>query len=332
MDRKEFESDLLSNNISEKYLNKSNEELEERFGSEFLKTVNYGSQNNINHIYDLFEHILKTVDNLDVSGLSEKDALTIKIAAFFHDIGKPDVAQLNQKTGQTQFIGHAKQSAEIAKDILAKIGYSDEDILQIAFLIQSHDDFIQISKNEEVTEDRISKILANTMKKSENYQPTISDFEHLIRLCEADAMSQNTVIEKNGEIVDTQKNRIERLEAIKGVLSRALSLKQESEIAKLEKQKQDIINGPSPIEKKGKIVNQKQIDLWNAMTEEEKNEKLNGIDKQITIMQNEIARLLELEPDLHSINAKKLEESMEESKRLSEKILENEKQKMNGVK
>ena len=98
MDRKEFESDLLSNNISEKYLNKSNEELEERFGSEFLKTVNYGSQNNINHIYDLFEHILKTVDNLDVSGLSEKDALTIKIAAFFHDIGKPDVAQLNQKT------------------------------------------------------------------------------------------------------------------------------------------------------------------------------------------------------------------------------------------
>ena len=194
MDMKEFENDLLSQNITEKYLNMSREELEERFGSEFIKTVDFGNQNNNSHQYELFEHILRTVDSVDTNGLSEKDALKVKIAAFFHDIGKPNVAQLNEKTGQTQFIGHAKQSAEIAKDILGNIGYSEQEIAELSFLIQSHDDFIPIAKKEDITEERISKLLASTMKKTENYEPTISDFKKLITLCKADAMAQNKVI------------------------------------------------------------------------------------------------------------------------------------------
>ena len=91
------------------------------------------------------------------------------------------------------------------------------------------------------------------MKKAENYEPTISDFKKLMELCKADAMAQNKVIEKNGEIVDTQENRIERLNAIEEILPKAIILKQENEIAKLEKQKVNFKNGPTPIEKNGKI-------------------------------------------------------------------------------
>ena len=180
---KEFESDLLSGNVAEKYLNMSREELEKIFGSEFLKTVKFGNQNNNSHQYELFEHILRTVDSVNTDKLSEKDALKVKVAAFFHDIGKPNVAQLNEKTGQTQFIGHAKQSADIAKDILGNIGYSEQEIAELCFLIQSHDDFIPIAKKEDITEEKISKILESTMKKTENYEPTISDFKKLIALC-----------------------------------------------------------------------------------------------------------------------------------------------------
>lgn len=293
MDIKEFENDLLSQNITEKYLNMPREELGEKFGSEFLKTVDFGNQNNNSHQYELFEHILRTVDCVNTDKLSEKDALKVKVAAFFHDVGKPNVAQLNEKTGQTQFIGHAKQSAEIAKDILGNIGYSEQEIAELSFLIQSHDDFIPIAKKEDITEERISKLLASTMKKTENYEPTISDFKKLIILCKADAMAQNKVIEKNGEIVDTQEDRIARLEAIEEILPKAIILKQENEIAKLEKQKTGLQNGPTPIEKNGKIVNQKQIDMWNAMTNEEKQEKAKGIDEQISSLKEEEAKLLE---------------------------------------
>ena len=293
MEKKEFEKDILSGNVTEKYLNMSREELEERFGSEFVKTVDFGNQNNNSHQYELFEHILRTVDNVETNNLSEEDTLKVKIAAFFHDIGKPDVAQLNEKTGQTQFIGHAKQSADIAKEILGNIGYNEQEIAEISFLIQSHDDFIPIAKKEDVTEERISKVLASVMKKTENYEPTISDFKKLITLCKADAMAQNKIIEKNGEIVDTQEDRIARLEAIEEILPKAIILKQETEIAKLEKQKTDLQNGPTPIEKNGKIVNQKQIDMWNAMTNEEKEEKAKGIDEQIGTLKKEEEKLLE---------------------------------------
>ncbi len=327
MDIKEFENDLLSGNVTEKYLNMSREELEARFGSEFVKTVDFGSQNNNSHQYELFEHILRTVDSVETNGLSEKDVLKVKIAAFFHDIGKPYVAGLNEKTGQTQFIGHAKQSSEIAKDILKNIGYSEQEIAELSFLIQSHDDFIPIAKKEDATVERISKILLSIMKKTENYEPTISDFKKLITLCKADAMAQNKVIEKNGVVVDTQEDRIARLEAIEEILPRALILKQETEISKLEKQKADIQNGPTPIEKKGKIVNQKQIDLWNAMSKEEKEEKAKGIDAQIEESKKEEDRLLELSEiakkySKHIEKAYALEKSANENKKLDKEISE----------
>ena len=293
MNRKEFENDLLNQNVTEKYLNMSREELEESFGSEFLKTVDFGGQNNNNHQYELFEHILRTVDSIEPDGLSQEDLLKVKIAAFFHDIGKPNVAKLNEKTGQTQYIGHAKQSAELATSILENLGYDEQEITELNFLIQSHDDFIPIAKKEDVTKERISKILTSIAKRADNYTPTISSYKKLIALCKGDAMAQNKVIERNEEVIDTQEDRIARLESIQEILPEAIILKQENEIAKLEKQKRETKNGPAPIEKKGRIVNQKQIDIWNSMTQEEKEEKLSSIDAEIAKLKQEEAKLLE---------------------------------------
>ena len=348
MNRKEFENDLLNQNVTEKYLNISRAELEERFGSEFLKTVDFGGQNNNNHQYELFEHILRTVDNIEPDGLSQEDLLKVKIAAFFHDIGKPDVAKLNEKTGQTQYIGHAKQSAELATIILENLGYNEQEIAELNFLIQSHDDFIPIAKKEDVTKERISKTLTSISKRAENYTPTISDYRKLIALCKGDAMAQNKVIERNGEVIDTQEDRIARMEAIEEILPEAIILRQENEITKLEKQKRETKNGPDPIEKKGRIVNQKQIDIWNNMTQEEKEEKINSIDAEIAKLKQEEVELLEISgtkstkeedeklgsvkvksssEDIHKQKAKHLEDSINKSHQLDFVIAELENKK-----
>ena len=79
MVRREFENELLSGNVAEKFLSLSREELEKRFGSEFVKTVDFGDQNNNNHQYNLFEHIMRTVDNVKTNGLSQEDMLKVKI-------------------------------------------------------------------------------------------------------------------------------------------------------------------------------------------------------------------------------------------------------------
>ena len=295
MDRKEFEEDLLSGNVTEKYLGLTKEELKERFGENFMKTVEFGDQNNIHHQYELFEHILRTVDSVDTEAFSKEDAVKLKTAAFFHDIGKPNVAAINEKTGKTQFIGHAKESAIMANEILENMGYSEEEINEIKFLIQCHDEFIPVAKMEDVTPQKISKIFANMNKKLEYYKPTISDMKKLIALCRADSMAQNEVIIRNNEVIDTREDRITRLDAIESVLPEALVLKEEQEIEKLNKQKETVQNGPKPIEKKGKIVNQKQIDIWNSLTDEEKAGKIRELDEQISAIEAEKGRLLETE-------------------------------------
>lgn len=43
------------------------------------------------------------MDNVESNQPSQEDVLKVKIVAFFHDIDKSNVAQLNEKIRQTQF-------------------------------------------------------------------------------------------------------------------------------------------------------------------------------------------------------------------------------------
>lgn len=325
MNKKEFEDILGKENITEYFLQLPREELLQTFGEDFLKTVDYGSQNNASHQYDLFEHILRTVDGVQSSNLK------IKVAAFLHDIGKPEVAKLNEKTGQTQFIGHAKESANLANDILIRLGYSKEEIDEINFLIQCHDDFINISKLEDITPDRISKVYASINKKLDSYKPTLEDMKNLITLCRADAMAQSDKIIKDGQVTDTKQLRISRLNAIENVIPEAVILRPNQEIEKLKQQKITIQEGPKPIEKNGRIVNQKQIDLWNSKTDEQKQAELEEIEHKIILLEKEKSVILgksKDNKDIHEEKALKLQSSVEELNALNTEInqLENSKE------
>lgn len=148
--RQTFEKDLLREDVVEYFASKSKEELEDEYGMEVARMVGF-EQKNAHHCYDLWFHTLHTVESLDTTGMSDKDAVMLKVAAFFHDIGKPEVVGYNPKTGQQNFIDHAVHSVDVAKDILGKMGYSQEEINRISFFIAHHDDFI--SYNSDINQD-----------------------------------------------------------------------------------------------------------------------------------------------------------------------------------
>lgn len=132
---------LFQNNFIESYLSKSSNEIEKLLGKEVAKMV-YFTQKNSHHCYDLFEHTLRAVASIPIDSFTEEQQILLKVAGFFHDIGKTEVSSFNPKTGQQVFYGHAKKSSEIAYPILKKLGFEEKEIKRMCFLIAHHDDFI----------------------------------------------------------------------------------------------------------------------------------------------------------------------------------------------
>ncbi len=81
------------------------------------------------HRWDVFEHSIRTVD-------AAPQYLKIRLAALFHDIGKPATKQ-PVEDGAT-FYGHDKLSREITEKALKRLRYSNEIIKQVNTLIDKH--------------------------------------------------------------------------------------------------------------------------------------------------------------------------------------------------
>lgn len=281
--KQEFEQIIKREDLKKFLLNSSEEALEKAFGEKVANMKDY-DQNNPNHQYDLLEHTIEVMEGLPKEKYLPEDYKTLKIAAFFHDIGKPEVAK--EKDGKTVYYHHAEKSKEISADILQEMGYTESEIDRILFFVQHHDDFINISTIDDKTVEKVSKILEKM--KSGEYVPTNKDQMMLLDLCRADVQAQSEIIEENGEIKDTRKNRLDRYNKIEALLPEARVYKQvkeiEDQISRSEKELKKHTEQPQPIEKKGRIVNQKQLDMWNewaSKPEEEKEEVIGKIQSDI---------------------------------------------------
>lgn len=71
------------------------------------------------HEFDLFRHIVETVDAVDMDRFQGKELQTIRMAALLHDIGKPDMFCWDDMENVAHFKGHDIKSAEIAAEVLA---------------------------------------------------------------------------------------------------------------------------------------------------------------------------------------------------------------------
>lgn len=230
MNKSEFLNLICQQNFSI-LINKSASELEELFGKEIALMKGY-DQNNPHHCFDLLEHTVRTVENLDFDGICETDKIQLQVAAFLHDVGKPSVAV--QKNGKTVFYNHAQKSADFARKYLENIGISGIELEKIIFFIAHHDDFIQFCLPDEKAKKNGRAITLENVyltvrkiqekcRKQKLYIPTSDDFLLMLRLCTADAYSQSAEVVVDGEIIDSVEQKIARTERIGVMLERIIN-------------------------------------------------------------------------------------------------------------
>ena len=85
------------------------------------------------HKYDVFNHLINTVDNCDHN-------LVIRLAGLLHDIGKPGTRKtLNEEDEiRTTFHKHEMVSVNLARDFLKRLKYDTETTKQVLMLVKFH--------------------------------------------------------------------------------------------------------------------------------------------------------------------------------------------------
>lgn len=107
-------------------------------------------QKHPHHCYDVWGHTMEALKR-------SKPDLQIRISLLLHDIGKPYSYQ--EEGDIRHFKGHPQKSAEISKQILQRLGYSDKEVEDICYLIKNHDTLIDVNKINENNLKLVKKLL-----------------------------------------------------------------------------------------------------------------------------------------------------------------------------
>ncbi len=82
------------------------------------------------HIYDVYEHTLRATEQ------TEADIIT-RTAALLHDVGKPPTHAL-APDGRHTFYDHPQLGAQMARAILTRLRFSNEEIAAVSALVRLH--------------------------------------------------------------------------------------------------------------------------------------------------------------------------------------------------
>lgn len=101
-------------------------------------------QNNPHHQYNLLEHTVNVVKNLNhmllEANVPERERLVAVMAAIFHDFGKMDpqiVRPSKSNPNASSYPGHEDVSAELAAEILKRLGFGGEREL-VSKIVKEH--------------------------------------------------------------------------------------------------------------------------------------------------------------------------------------------------
>ena len=104
---------------------------------EILPCVGF-DQRNIHHCYDLYTHIVLSVDSVAAEPV-------LRWTMLLHDIGKVNTFTEDER-GQMHFYGHPKVSAAMAEDICTRLRMRKKDREDIVTLIAWHDRDIPVTE------------------------------------------------------------------------------------------------------------------------------------------------------------------------------------------
>lgn len=150
---------------------------------ELVNTIDF-DQKNPNHNKDVFEHIMCVLDNTP-------PVLSIRLAALFHDIGKPHTLIVDERD-IGHFYGHDRLSAEMAEKILLRFNSSKELTDKVSIMIKEHMSYHNDMK------DRGIKRQINRVGKEDIFN--LLELQKADRLCSADNVDITFLFEREEEI------------------------------------------------------------------------------------------------------------------------------------
>lgn len=95
-------------------------------------------QLNEHHAYDVYTHSAVAV------GKCGTDDLTVRWTLLLHDIGKPDAEHYDEKKGRMTAAGHDRIGANIACNVLNRLGADKQFVNDVCLLIAEHQDLHDI--------------------------------------------------------------------------------------------------------------------------------------------------------------------------------------------
>ena len=176
------------------------------------------NQNNPHHIYDVWEHTVKSVVSVPPNAVQ-------RLAMLFHDIAKLACYHVDDK-GVGHFYGHPIKSSQMTKDILKRLKYDNQTINTVKELVFFHD-YRAVATNKSV------KKLLN--KSGEYIFSLLSDIQR------ADALAQNPM---------ELQEKLDRIDAVEVIAKKIISSGLCFQIKDLALNGKDLINLGVPQGKK----------------------------------------------------------------------------------
>jgi putative nucleotidyltransferase with HDIG domain len=113
-----------------------------------------GIDQNQAHAFTVWEHLLRTAQHA-----ADKDyPLRVRLAAIFHDIGKPKTRRKSEKTGEWTFYGHEVVGERMTKKIMERLKFPKKLTDEVVKLVRWHMFF---SDTEQITLSAVRRMIAN---------------------------------------------------------------------------------------------------------------------------------------------------------------------------
>jgi len=113
-----------------------------------------GVEQNQAHSYDVFEHLLRSVQH----AADKKWDLEIRLAALFHDVSKPETRCWSDEKKEWTFHSHEVVGSRVTKKALEDLHFSRETIERVVKLVRWHMFF---SDPEQITLSAVRRMIAN---------------------------------------------------------------------------------------------------------------------------------------------------------------------------
>ena len=182
-----------------------------QFIPEVVPMVSF-DQHNPYHYLDVFAHSCQV---LTICRIYNADLIT-KLAAFFHDIGKPHCYQ-DDKNGIRHFKGHGKISADMTDVIMRRLKFDNDTRDKVVQLVYYHDASFEVGK----------KYVRRWLNKI-----GVDQFKRLLVLRRADIMGQSEL---------NRDERLQKLDTVKVCLEEVLKEKPAFSVKDLEIDGKDVM-------------------------------------------------------------------------------------------